>query len=312
QREPKGIGRQDELGSILTRHGRQAMNPSSKGEPLIRNVSDTALWAAVYRARETERPDALFRDPYARRLAGDRGRPVAEAAPRGPRADWAWVMRTWLIDQLLAEQLAQGAGMVVNLAAGLDARPYRMDLPAGLSWIEIDLPGILAYKEEVLAGEKPRCALERVRLDLADVAARRELFDRLGRRAQKAVVITEGLLIYLAAGAGAALARDLAAPPAFQGWIFDLASPGLLRLLQKNLGQRLSEAGAALKFGPPEGPGFFAPYGWRPVAVRSPLKTAARFRRLPFGLRLIALLPESQGAQGSRPWSGICLLAKTA
>jgi O-methyltransferase involved in polyketide biosynthesis len=40
--------------------------------PLIRNVSDTALWVAVYRARETDRPDAVFRDPYARRLAGAR------------------------------------------------------------------------------------------------------------------------------------------------------------------------------------------------------------------------------------------------
>lgn len=34
----------------------------AQAEPLIRNISDTALLAAVYRARETERPDALFRD----------------------------------------------------------------------------------------------------------------------------------------------------------------------------------------------------------------------------------------------------------
>src|SRR5580704_16323093 len=37
-------------------------------EPLIRSISDTALLAAVYRARETERPDALFHDPFARDL----------------------------------------------------------------------------------------------------------------------------------------------------------------------------------------------------------------------------------------------------
>ncbi len=39
----------------------------------IENVSDTALWVAVYRAMETARPDAIFRDPYAERLAGDKG-----------------------------------------------------------------------------------------------------------------------------------------------------------------------------------------------------------------------------------------------
>ena len=283
----------------------------NESEPLIRNVSDTALWAAVYRAAETERPDALFRDPYARRLAGERGRQIAEAVPGAVRADWAWVGRTYLFDQLIAEQLAQGADMVVNLAAGLDARPYRMDLPPALQWIEVDLPGILDYKEEVLAGEQPRCALERVRLDLSDGTARRDLFARLGSRSRRALILTEGLLIYLDADEAASLARDLAAPAPFRSWIFDIASPGLLRLLQKNLGPQLTRASASLKFGPPEGPGYFEPHGWKPVQVLSPLKTAAHFKRLTFGMRLIALLPESQGRQGSRPWSGICLLEKT-
>ena len=66
--------------------------------------------------------------------------------------------------------------MVVNLAAGLDARPYRMALPPNLDWIEVDLPDLVDYKERILAGETPACRLERVRLDLADVAARRKLF----------------------------------------------------------------------------------------------------------------------------------------
>jgi methyltransferase (TIGR00027 family) len=283
----------------------------SQSEPLIRNVSDTALWAAVYRAAETERPDALFHDPFARRLAGERGQQIADSVPGAVRADWAWVGRTYLFDQFIVEQLRQGVDMVVNLAAGLDARPYRMELPASLRWIEVDLPGILDYKEAALAGERPVCALERVRLDLSDVAARRELLARLGGQARKALILTEGLLIYLTADEAASLARDLAAPPSFQSWILDIASPGLLRLLQKNIGSQLSQASAALKFGPPEGPAFFEPYGWKPVKVISPLKTAARFKRLSFGMRLFALLPEPKGRKGSRPWSGICLLAKS-
>jgi methyltransferase (TIGR00027 family) len=283
----------------------------SQGEPLIRNISDTALWSALYRAEETERPDALFRDPFARRLAGARGKQIADSLPSRVRADWAWVGRTYLFDQLIAEQLAQGIDMVVNLAAGLDARPYRMALPATLRWIEVDLPGILDYKEEVLAGEQPRCALERVRLDLSDAAARRELFGRLGRQAGRALILTEGLLIYLTREEVATLARDLAAPAAFQGWILDLASPGLVRLLQKNLGRQLGAANAVLRFGPAEGPAFFVPHGWKPLRVLSPLKTAARFKRLSFGMRIFALLPEPRGAQGSRPWSGICLLGRT-
>ncbi|HXO28824.1 MAG TPA: SAM-dependent methyltransferase [Thermoanaerobaculia bacterium] len=283
----------------------------NQAEPLIRNVSDTALWSAVYRAAETERPDALFRDPYARRLAGERGRQIAESVPAAIRLDWPWVGRTYLFDQLIVEHLAQGADMVVNLAAGLDARPYRMDLPPALQWIEVDLPGILDYKEEILAGEQPRCALERVRLDLSDGAARRDLFARLGSRSHKALILTEGLLIYLTRDEVASLARDLAAPPPFKSWILDLASPGLVRLLQKNIGPQLTRASATLQFGPPEGPAFFELHGWKPVKVLSPIKTAARFHRLSFGMRLFALLPQPEGRQGSRPWSGICLLEKT-
>lgn len=276
----------------------------------IRNISDTALWAAVYRARETERPDALFRDPFACRLAGARGEQIARSLPFGDRHTWSWVARTCLFDQFIAEQVQQGADTVINLAAGLDARPYRMALPASLRWVEVDLPAILDYKEDILKDDKPVCVLERIRLDLSDVTARRQLFSRLGGNASKALIVSEGFIIYLTADAAATLAQDLAGPPTFQRWVVEMASPGLLKMLQKNMGARLSEAGATLQFGPAEGPAFFTPHGWKPVDVRSLLKTAARLKRLVPWMRLLALLPESTGRQGSRPWSGVCLFAR--
>jgi methyltransferase (TIGR00027 family) len=265
----------------------------------------------VYRARETDRPDGLFRDPLARRLAGERGEQIAAGMGFSPHHNWTWVTRTYLFDQFISEQVRAGTDLVVNLAAGLDARPYRMALPASLRWVEVDLPELLAYKEEVLAGEKPACALERVRLDLTDVAGRRELLARLGGDASRGLIITEGLVVYLTEEEVGGLASDLADVPAFRRWVLDLVSPGLLRMLQKQLGAQLSAGGAPMKFGPAEGPEFFGRFGWQPAEVRSLLKTAARLRRLPFLMRLVALLPESRGRQGSRPWSGICLLAKS-
>jgi methyltransferase (TIGR00027 family) len=278
--------------------------------PPIRNVSDTALWVAIYRARETERPDALFRDKYARRLAGARGEQIAASIPFSDKATWAWVARTVLFDQFIEEQVQGGVDLVVNLGAGLDTRPYRMALPRSLKWVEVDLPGILAYKEELLRADKPACDLERVRLDLADSSARRALFERLGQSARRALIVSEGLLIYMAAEEVRALARDIAAPATFRSWVLDLASPGLLKMLRKDSGAQLSAAGASLKFGPWEGPEFFVSYGWTPVEIRSPLKTAARLKRLSFGMRLLAMLPESSGPQGSRPWSGVCLFER--
>jgi len=280
-------------------------------EPLIRNISDTAKWAAVYRARETERSDAHFRDPFARRLVDARGEQIADMSEKGESHAWAWVTRTYLFDQFITEQIGQGVDMVVNLAAGLDARPYRMALPAALKWVEVDLPEILDYKENILGNENPACRLERVRLDLTNIDARRGLFERLGHESHKALIVTEGLMIYLSPEEAAALAQDLARPAGFQYWALELASPGLLRMIQRQMGQAISEGGAALKFGPAEGPAFFTPHGWSPVDARSLLKSAARLKRLSLWMRLLSLLPESKGAQGSRPWSAVCLYAKS-
>jgi hypothetical protein len=101
----------------------------------IRHISDTALWVAVYRAQESERADAVFRDLYARKLAGDRGMRIAAAMPFAKRHSWSYVARTWLVDQIIEREVLQGTDMVINLAAGLDSRPYRMQLSASLRWI---------------------------------------------------------------------------------------------------------------------------------------------------------------------------------
>jgi methyltransferase (TIGR00027 family) len=275
----------------------------------VRSISDTARWVAYFRARESERPDALFRDPYAERLAGDRGFHIANTLPEGNKHEWAWVARTYLFDKFLADEILNGADLVVNLAAGLDARPYRMDLPASLQWVEVDLPDIVAYKNEMLAGETPRCHLERIALDLSDVPGRRKLFADLHHRARKIVVLTEGLLIYFTAAEVATFSRDLAAGGHFANWIIDLTSPGQLKLMQRSSGAQLSDAGAAFKFGPPEGPKFFVPHGWTPKDVRGLLQTAAQFNRSPKGLLPVVL--DSDWNPGNFPWTGVCLLTRT-
>lgn len=282
----------------------------SSEEPLIQSVADTARWAAVYREQESRRPNRLFHDPFAGRLAGERGRRIAEGVHDGDKKAWAWIIRTYLFDSFIREQIASGVDTVVNLAAGLCTRPYRMELPPSLEWVEVDLPEVLDYKEEVLRDETPVCRLERVRMDLADIDERRALFQRLGGQGRRALIITEGLLIYLSAAEAAALARDLATPPGFRSWALELVSPGLLRMIQKEWSAQLMQA--PLRFGPEEGPAFFESHGWRPADVRPVLKAAAKMKRAPGILRLLALLPQSDGPQGRRPWSAVILYSRAA
>ena len=280
-------------------------------DPLIRDISDTARWVAVYRAQETERDDAVFRDPFARALAGERGEQIAASLPVGDSDAWPFVVRTYLFDRFVTRLVNHGVELVVNLAAGLDTRPYRMALPPSLRWVEVDLPDILDYKEAVLGDAQPACALERVRLDLSNDDARRGLFARLGRSAERIAILSEGLLLYLMPHEVASLARDLAGPPSFHHWVVDLMSPGVLEILKERAGEAVSQAGAPFLFAPPEGPPFFTPHGWTPAEVKSMLKAGAKLGRLPLAMRVFAALPESSGAQGSRPWSAVCLLNRS-
>lgn len=274
---------------------------------LIRNVSDTARWVAVYRAMESARKDALFRDPLAARLAGDRGFEIERRMKSRP---WAFMSRTVAFDELILRCVADGADTVVNLAAGMDARPYRMALPAQLRWIEADLPEILEEKERLLADEAPRCRVERVALDLADAAARRGFLAQVGGSAATTLVVSEGLVIYLESAQVAALSRDLAATPSVRWWVVDLASPALLRMLERSYRKHLAPVGVAFRFAPEEGPRFFEAQGWRVAHVESILKTARRIGRLPFPMTLAALFPDSKGTKPTQPWGGTLLLER--
>ena len=279
-------------------------------ETSLRNISDTALWVAIYRARETERPDAHFNDPYARRLAGERGEKIAAEMHKRMSIEWPMIARTVNIDQIVNDCVSAGADMVINLAAGLDSRPYRLDLPPDLKWIEVNLPDMIEYKEKQLDGETPRCRLERVPLDLSDAEARQKLFSRLNAECTRALVISEGLLVYLSREDVVDIAKDLAAQPHFRDWVIDLANPALLKMMKKTY-DNLADADASMKFAPEQGPDFFAQFGWKPVEIHSALHSAAKLKRLPFLYRLFAFLPDSKGRSPKQVWGGVVRLART-
>ena len=66
------------------------------------------------------------------------------------------------------------------------------------------------------------------------------------------------------------------------------------------MGRELAESGAAFKFGPAEGVGFFVPYGWEAKRVEGLLKNAAILNRAP--AELLPLLPEPKGSFRRYPW----------
>ncbi|OHV04541.1 class I SAM-dependent methyltransferase [Mycobacterium talmoniae] len=278
--------------------------PAAGAEPLIANVSDTARWIAAYRAVESARPDALFADPLADRLAGERGHAIVAAAPR---VSWALIARTKLIDDLVVKAIGEGCDRVLNLAAGLDTRPYRLDLPADFGWVEADLPALLADKEQALADQTPRCQLTRRAVDLADPAARDAFLDEALAGADKALVLTEGLLMYLEPHDVAALSQSFQRP-AIAWWLLEFWGAGLKKWMTKKTAGLLDNA--PFRFGAANGLAYFEELGWNPIEAESVLLAANRFHRLPFWYRVAARLPQPDPRNpGNTRWSAVTRLA---
>lgn len=255
--------------------------------PLIEHVSDTARWVAFHRALESERPDALFRDLFARRLAGEHGQRIAEEMPAlpgtypGPRGmTWFFSVRTKVFDELILDSIRNvEADAVLNLAAGLDARPYRLKLPDSLVWIEADQAEILDAKSEVLARERPACRVERIAVDLANTKARLHLFDQVASAHARVVVVTEGLLVYLEEAVVGSLADELRARVPMRRWVLESVTPEVLKRNMRAWGSVLAQGHAQWKFASPNGFEFFGAHGWSPEHERSFFAEARRLGR---------------------------------
>ena len=249
---------------------------------MVDHVSDTARWTALYRARESERKDALFRDPFARRLAGPEGEALVRRLEAEMQGDWPVILRTAVMDEMILRLVESGVRRVLNLAAGLDARPWRLPLPPNVRWIDADLPAILEHKLEVLAGEPLRCCYKPARVDITDVTRRCDLLGSLGATSGETLVITEGVLGYLDPDLVASLARELHAMRGCRWWLTDLASPDLLAIATMQAGPAKDSTGnAALRFAPDAAPDWFAGLGWREAEFRSTVHEGLRLERTP-------------------------------
>ena len=258
----------------------------------IQHVSDTALLAAGWRAMECSRPDALFQDPFAAGLAGGRGLRSARDLPDGA---WVVAIRTVVIDAFLRSAISSGIDTIVNLGAGLDTRPYWMDLPSSLRWVEVDHPGLIEGKKAQLRDEAPACAVERFGLDLAERGARQELFDRLGATSTRAMALTEGVVSYLSVDEAGALADGLHAQPSFEVWVTEYLSPERLRYYQKH--QPLHRV--PVRFDPVSCEAFFTDHGWSVREIRYLGEESRRLRR-PVPLPLFAKVMHPFMSQAKR------------
>jgi methyltransferase (TIGR00027 family) len=205
----------------------------------ISHVSDTALMTAACRAIETDRPDGLIHDPFAAQLAGARGMAIARALDRLDVMCFGIGIRSRFVDQLVIDTITEHRiDTVLSVGAGLDSRPWRLELPPALRWIEVDFPEMLDYKDGVLASAAPKCHRERLAADVNQESGRQSVF---AAASGSTLLITEGLLMYLPALTVEALASN----NTINYWMLDVATEQMRQRMQMNSYQSIENVRAA-------------------------------------------------------------------
>ncbi len=257
------------------------------------DLASTAYLVAMYRALESERVDALFNDPLARLLAGGKGEMLVEVIGEKDKITNAIAIRTYIIDNLIAQLVnSKKIDTVINLAAGLDTRPYRLSLCTSLRWIEVDLPEIITYKENLLQDQQPLCLLERVKLDITNLALRNKFFSEVNLKTRQALVITEGLLSYLNETQVGLLATDIYEQSHLNWWLIELESSLALKdydqvYARKIFDQYFANGNRTLLFAPEQGGEFFKKYNWQ---VTKSVSAWQELHRLNRGIKFIWLI----------------------
>jgi methyltransferase (TIGR00027 family) len=138
-----------------------AVSPSGSG-------AETAHWTAAVRAMETQREEPLFRGPWASLLVGKEG--ATWISGRSSDSVAPIVLRTRFFDDFLQRVVREHSiRQVILMAAGLDTRAFRLTWPEGTVVYELDRPGLLERKEELLrsAGASASCERRAIGADLA-------------------------------------------------------------------------------------------------------------------------------------------------
>jgi len=152
---------------------------------ITQSVGSTALGVAAARAAETESENPLINDPFARVFVDAAGEGMwsiyanptllAKAMESEPELrariqlmiDF-FATRTALFDEFFLGAARAGVRQVVILAAGLDARTWRLPWPDGTVVYELDQPKVLDFKSSTLHkhGAHPTAQLVNVPIDL--------------------------------------------------------------------------------------------------------------------------------------------------
>jgi hypothetical protein len=267
----------------------------------------------MYRATESERSDSLVDDPYARRMAGDLGRSIVHEVPLGESMAWAVIVRTAVVDEMILDCIANGTTKVLNLAAGLDTRAFRLVLPPTLRWYDVNLPNMVAHRRACLKKVEPRCDHAYVAADVNDAAELRQVLCK-ARSIKGAMLVVSEACWSTSNEPRSACCPICCMPSKRRAGGSPIWSAPCCWAWWAPSGHPMKRQQAPFQIAPRDSAGFFGPLGWHETSFRFTLDEAIRLQRSPrMAQWWDAFVPPwwRSSRQNLRRMSGVALMEAT-
>jgi methyltransferase (TIGR00027 family) len=210
----------------------------------MKPISKTAFYCCGVRMQDAGRDKPVCGDTYARVFMNEQGLQILETFKDETRPNTSNVGRHRIIDDLLRQELTVNPNlMVVIIGAGFDTRAFRLQ---GGTWVELDEPQVITYKEERLPASTSENELHRISIDFATDSLEQKLAPFSGRR--PVTLVIEGVLSYLEEAAINRLLRTLRRLFPQHKLICDLMTRDFFEKNASTIHEKLTGMGAVFKF----------------------------------------------------------------
>lgn len=233
--------------------------------------------------QDAESAAPVCNDVYAKVFMNEEGLRILEKFKDEVNPNTSNVARARLIDDLLRDELKANPNLrVVLIGAGFDSRAYRLK---GGTWVELDEPQVIAYKNERLPASQAQNPLRRIPIDFGTELVEEKLFEFAG--AGPTVVVIEGVFMYLEEETIRDLLSALHRLFPQHKLICDLMTRKFFEKYGRTIHEKLTGMGAMFKFTVDKPEELFLKNGYRRVSCFSVVEKSAEYqlRKIP---RLIA------------------------
>jgi len=264
----------------------------------MKDVSHTSQWTAAARAVETEREDSLFKDTLARGLAGSKGFELLARYGGGGLKEFVAIRTRYLDDVINATVMKGTIRQVVLIAAGMDARAFRLEWPQEATVFEVDHTELHQEKQVLLDSLSATATVVRRVVEVDLTSDWLPALFRAGFDSKKPTLwVAEALLFFLTDGQTRSLLDRLAAISAKDSVLTaDVLSAALLRHIgTQPFLQALRNDGIPWLFGTDKPEEYFQRSGWQITELKEPGQEGAGLGRWPYRLysRGVANVPRN-------------------